>query len=211
MDLLQDQVKKLYLRFLLPSLGSAMVMSIYTLTDAIVVGQGVGADALAALSITTPLLCVLMAMGILFGVGGSVQMSMQRGAGKKEKANEFFTLSLVTLAVVALALWLIYGLGISELLRVMGANDTLFPYALTYMKYINLFLPVAVFSNFIAIFVRADGDPNRAMAGVLLGGAVNIILDIVFVFPLHMGNRRRGIGIYDRHGDSGAGGRLSLC
>ena len=109
MDLLQDQVKKLYLRFLLPSLGSAMVMSIYTL-------------------------------------------------------------SLVTLAVVALALWLIYGLGISELLRVMGANDTLFPYALTYMKYINLFLPVAVFSNFIAIFVRADGDPNRAMAGVLLGG-----------------------------------------
>ncbi len=187
MDLLQDQVKKLYLRFLLPSLGSAMVMSIYTLTDAIVVGQGVGADALAALSITTPLLCVLMAMGILFGVGGSVQMSMQRGAGKKEKANEFFTLSLVTLAVVALALWLIYGLGISELLCVMGANDTLFPYALTYMKYINLFLPVAVFSNFIAIFVRADGDPNRAMAGVLLGGAVNIILDIVFVFPLHMG------------------------
>lgn len=187
MDLLQDQVKKLYLRFLLPSLGSAMVMSIYTLTDAIVVGQGVGADALAALSITTPLLCVLMAMGILFGVGGSVQMSMQRGAGKKEQANEFFTLSLVALAVVALALWLIYGLGISELLRVMGANDTLFPYALTYMKYINLFLPVAVFSNFIAIFVRADGDPNRAMAGVLLGGAVNIILDIVFVFPLHMG------------------------
>ncbi len=187
MDLLQDQVKKLYLRFLLPSLGSAMVMSIYTLTDAIVIGQGVGADALAALSITTPLLCVLMAMGILFGVGGSVQMSMQRGAGKQEKANRFFTLSLVTLAIVALALWMIYGLGISALLRVMGANDTLFPYALTYMKYINLFLPVAVFSNFIAIFVRADGDPNRAMAGVLLGGAVNVILDIVLVFPLHMG------------------------
>lgn len=187
MDLLQDQVKKLYLRFLLPSLGSAMVMSIYTLTDAIVIGQGVGADALAALSITTPLLCVLMAMGILFGVGGSVQMSMQRGAGKQEKANRFFTLSLVSLAIVALALWMIYGLGISALLRVMGANDTLFPYALTYMKYINLFLPVAVFSNFIAIFVRADGDPNRAMAGVLFGGAVNVILDIVLVFPLHMG------------------------
>lgn len=43
MDLLQDQVKRLYLRFLLPSLGSAMVMSIYTLTDAIVIGQDVGA------------------------------------------------------------------------------------------------------------------------------------------------------------------------
>lgn len=64
MDLLKDNLKKLYLRFLIPSLGSAMVMSIYTLTDAIVIGKGVGANALAALSITTPLLCILMAMGI---------------------------------------------------------------------------------------------------------------------------------------------------
>lgn len=48
-----------------------MVMSIYTLTDAIVIGKGVGADALAVLSITTPLLCILMSSGILFGIGGS--------------------------------------------------------------------------------------------------------------------------------------------
>ena len=59
MDLLKGNLKKLYLRFLIPSLGSAMVMSIYTLTDAIVIGKGVGPGALAALSITTPLLCIL--------------------------------------------------------------------------------------------------------------------------------------------------------
>lgn len=144
MDLLKDDLKKLYMRFLIPSLGSAMVMSIYTLTDAIVIGKGVGADALAALSITTPLLCILMATGILLGVGGSV------------------------LAFTAIVLWIVYGFGISTLLRLMGANDILYPYAMSYMKYINMFLPVAVFSNFIAIFVRADGDPNRAMLGVLL-------------------------------------------
>ncbi len=187
MDLLKDDLKKLYLRFLIPSLGSAMVMSIYTLTDAIVIGKGVGSDALAALSLTTPLLCILMSMGILFGVGGSVQMSVYRGTGNKEKANRYFTLSFFTLAVVTLILWLIYGFGMPVLLRVMGGNDTLYPYAMAYMRYINIFLPVAVFSNFMAIFVRADGDPNRAMAGVLLGGAANIVLDIVFVFPLQMG------------------------
>lgn len=76
-----------------------MVMSIYTLTDAIVIGKGVGPDALAALSITTPLLCILMAMGILFGVGGSVQMSVHWGTGDYQKANRFFTLSFATLAV----------------------------------------------------------------------------------------------------------------
>lgn len=76
MDLLKDNLKKLYLRFWIPSLGSTMVMSIYTLTDAIVIGKGVGSDALAALSITTPLLCILMAMGIWLGVmlGGVVNI-----------------------------------------------------------------------------------------------------------------------------------------
>ena len=86
MDLLRDNLKKLYFKFLIPSLGSAMVMSIYTLTDAIVIGKGVGTDALAALSITTPLLCILMSTGILFGVGGSVQMSVHRGSGNTVKS-----------------------------------------------------------------------------------------------------------------------------
>lgn len=154
MNLLTDNIKRLYFKFLIPSLGSAMVMSIYTLTDAIVIGKGVGADALAALSITTPLLCVIMSTGILFGVGGSVQMSVHRGTGNHQKANRYFTLSFYSLAVVTLLLWLIYGFGTPSLLRLMGANDTLFPYALTYMRYINYFLPIAVFSNFIAIFIE---------------------------------------------------------
>lgn len=187
MDLLKDNLKKLYFRFLIPSLGSAMVMSIYTLTDAIVIGKGVGPDALAALSITTPLLCILMSTGILFGVGGSVQMSVHRGSGNNARANQSFTLSLILISGITLLLWLLYGTGMSGLLHLMGANETLFPYAMSYMHYINMFLPVAVFSNFIAIFIRADGDPNRAMAGVLSGGVVNIVLDIVMVFPLQMG------------------------
>ena len=86
MNLLQDNIKRLYLKFLLPSLGSAMVLSIYTLTDAVVIGNGVGADALAALSITTPLLCILMATGILFGVGGSVRWSLHRGRRPDRKS-----------------------------------------------------------------------------------------------------------------------------
>lgn len=187
MNLLEDNIRKLYYKYLIPSLGSAMVMSIYTLTDAIVIGKGVGADALAALSITTPLLCVLMSTGILFGVGGSVQMSVHRGTGNDQKANRYFTLSLVGIGIVSLLLWLIYGLGMPHLLKIMGADETLYPYAMDYMRYMDYFLPVAVFSNYIAIFIRADNDPNRAMIGVLLGGAVNIVLDIVLVFPLKCG------------------------
>ena len=187
MDLLRDDLKKLYFKFLIPSLGSAMVMSIYTLTDAIVIGKGVGADALAALSITTPLLCILMSTGILFGVGGSVQMSVHRGSGNTVKSNRYFTVSFMMIAAITALLWILYGTCMPSLLRLMGANATLYPYAMSYMHYINMFLPIAVFSNFIAIFVRADNDPNRAMAGVLLGGVFNIVMDIVLVFPLNQG------------------------
>lgn len=186
-NLLKDNIKTLYFKFLIPSLGSAMVMSIYTLTDAIVIGKGVGADALAALSVTTPLLCILMAMGILFGVGGSVQMGVHRGTGNHQKANRFFTLSFAVLAAICLLLWVGYSMFMPDMLRLIGANDTLYPYAMAYMRYIDYFLPAAVFSNYIAIFIRADNDPNRAMAGVLLGGVVNIVLDIVFVFPMQLG------------------------
>lgn len=187
MDLLNDNIKKLYFKFLLPSLGSAMVMSIYTLTDAIVIGKGVGSEALAALSFTTPLLCILMATGILFGVGGSVQMSVSRGLGNEQKANRYFTLSFFSLAIISIILWAAYICGMPYIVRAMGANDTLFPYIISYMRYINYFLAFVVFSNYIAIFIRADNDPNRAMAGVIFGGILNIILDIVFVFPLQLG------------------------
>lgn len=109
MNLLKDDLKKLYFKFLIPSLGSAMVMSIYTLTDAIVIGKGVGADALAALSITTPLLCILMSTGILFGVGGSVQMSVHRGSGNTVKSNRYFTVSFMMIAAITALLWILYG------------------------------------------------------------------------------------------------------
>lgn len=187
MDLLKDSIRKLYFKFLIPSLGSAMVMSIYTLTDAIVIGKGVGADALAALSITTPLLCILMALGILFGVGGSVAVSVHRGTGDNVKADSFFTLSFIMISVITLILWIVYNVGTPVFIRLMGANDTLYPYEVSYMRWINIFLPVAVFSNYIAIFIRADNDPNRAMLGVMLGGVANIVLDIVLVFPLKCG------------------------
>lgn len=187
MDLLKDNIKKIYFRYLIPSLGSAMVMSIYTLTDAIVIGKGVGADALAALSFTTPLLCILMATGILFGVGGSVQMSVFRGLGNESKANRFFTLSFWSLMTISIVLWGIYVFGMSNFVKAMGANDTLYPYVMSYMRIMSYFLPFAVFSNYIAILIRADNDPNLAMIGVVLGGILNIILDIVFVFPLHLG------------------------
>ena len=65
------------------------------------------------------------------------------------------------------------------MLRLMGANEILYPYALAYMRYINIFLPVAVFSNYFAIFVRADEEPNRAMCGAALASAIGMLIQVL--------------------------------
>ena len=187
MNLLTDNINKIYRHYLIPALGSSMVMSIYTLTDAVVVGKGVGADGLAALNLITPPYCLIMCLGLLFGIGGSVHTSVQKGLGNSDKANRYFTLSLMGLVVSILAVWAGYVVWADEIMQLMGAKGILDVYAKEYMKYVNIFFPFMALSNFVAIYVRTDGNPNRAMFGVLGGGIVNVVLDIILVFPVQMG------------------------
>lgn len=187
MDLLKDDIRKVFIHYLVPSIGSATVMSIYYLVDFIVVGRGVGADGLAAFSILTPMLALIYFVGQLFGIGGSVMYSTRKGAGKESVGHQYFTLSLVAVLICAGIFWIVYALFHNQILTFLGASDTTLPYAWEYMRWYTIFLPVAMTSNFWIAFVRNDNDPVRAMAGTLLGGCVNIVLDIVFVFPCGMG------------------------
>ena len=71
MDLLKDDVKKLYLKYFFPTVGAALVTSIYILFDTIFIGQGIGGDGLAALNIVLPIYSLVFGVGYLIGVGGS--------------------------------------------------------------------------------------------------------------------------------------------
>ena len=187
MDLLKDNIRKVFVRYLIPSLGSAMVMSIYYLVDFIVVGRGVGADGLAAFSILTPMLAAMFFFGQLLGIGGSVMFSTRVGAGKREEGYEYFTVGLAAVLICAGVLWVIYALFHNQILTFLGASEVTLPYAWQYMKWYTIFLPAAVTASFWGSFVRNDGEPVRAMAGTLCGGGVNIVLDFIFVFPCRMG------------------------
>ena len=187
MNLLEDNIKKLFFRYLFPSFGAAMVMSIYMLVDAIVIGKGVGYLGEAALSIVLPVLCLPISLGLLFGVGGSVLMSYERGRGDIHMARNYFTVALFGISAVTVILWIFYVWKCEWVLRLMGATDAILPYAMAYMKWILIFFPSASFSYFLSVFVRNDQDPNRAMAGVIIGGILNCILDYVLVFPVGWG------------------------
>lgn len=187
MNLLTEQPSKLFRKYLFPSLGSAMVISIYIMADAIAIGKGVGPAGLSALNITTPLLCLIISTGLLFGIGGSSLMSYYFGQEDYKEGQNYFTISLISTGLIALFYWITYSLFCEQLLRMMGGKNEILEYAKQYMAYINLFIPVVTFSNFLSAFVRNDNHPNLSMAGVISGGVLNIILDYIFVFPLGMG------------------------
>lgn len=187
MDFIASDLKKLYAKFLVTSMASAVVMSIYSFVDTIAVGQSEGPVGTAAMAVIAPLYGVLVFLGILCGVGGSVLYGNACGEGKKEKANALFTAASGLMLFLTLLAWAAFSLFHQQIFNFFGADAELMPKVMEYAKWIIWFLPVFVAPTFIGSFVRNDGAPGLAMASVLIGGCVNIFGDWFFVFPMGLG------------------------
>lgn len=187
MDLLRDRPSSLYFRYLVPSVSASLVTSIYILADTIMIGRGCGAEALAALNLVLPVFAVLFASGTLFGVGGGVLYSVARGNGDDERAQGIWSTAVLMVVGVALLLMLTGALAFRPLCYALGADESNIQMVMDYAQFIVYGAPFFVLSYFLQAFVRNDQDPKRAMAGVLSGAAVNIILDYVFIFPMQLG------------------------
>ena len=105
MSLQQRSLRKTYFHYLFAGLGSAVVISIYSLVDAIMVGQYEGSDGSAALSVVMPIWTIILSLGLLFGVGGGVLMSKARGEGDKQRGDVLFTRAFFCVAVVTVTVW----------------------------------------------------------------------------------------------------------
>ena len=186
-DLLKGSVSKLFFRYLIPAIMANMVTSIYILADTIIIGKGIGIEAMAALNIILPLFSLFFGTGLLFGVGGSVLMSIARGRGDHKLGQCFFTLSVILNTMTCLLLTVLLYIYMEPVVRFLGATDITMPYVRNYAPYVILGLSAFSFSSLLQTFVRNDGAPKLAMAAVISGGVLNVILDIIFVFPLKMG------------------------
>lgn len=186
-SLTTENVSKLFFRYLLPAIMGTMVTSIYVLADTIIIGKGIGIDAMAALNIVLPLFNIFFGNGLLFGVGGSVLMSIARGRGDTKAGECYYTVALI-LNIVSCALYtILFWIFMDPIARFLGATDVTMPYVKEYVPYIIAGLSVFAFSTFLQTFVRNDGAPKLAMTAVVTGGISNVFLDILFVYPLHMG------------------------
>lgn len=187
MNLLNDNTKKLFLKFLVPAVSSAVAVAIYSFVDTIVIGQDVGPNGTAACAVLLPVFTLASFVALLCGVGGSVLMSKSRGEGNHEKGDAYFTASLLYVGIITVILWIAGTLLQKPLYRLCGADDILLPYVYEYGKWIFAAFPSFVLVTFLGSFIRNDGSPRFVMVVTLTGGVINIIGDIVLVFPLKMG------------------------
>lgn len=186
-NLTDESVSKLFFRYLIPSICGTMVTSIYVLADTIIIGKGIGIDAMAALNIVLPLFNLFFGSGLLFGVGGSVLMSIARGKKDDNTGCRYFSIAFILNLIVCIVLTALFSVFLKPIVRVLGATDVTMPYILEYAPYIIGGLVFFSFSSFLQTFVRNDGAPKLSMIAVITGGVTNIILDMFFVFTFGMG------------------------
>ena len=186
-DMLKAPIRSVFFSYLAPSVSATLVTSIYILADTMMIGRGVGASGIAALNLLLPLYSAYYGFGMMCGVGGSVLFGFSRGKGDEEAAKGYFTTALLLAVLLAAASIGLCAAFFDPLLILLGDTPSLNPYSVPYGRVLVAGSPVFVFSSFLQAFVRNDGAPKLAMAGVISGGVTNVILDYVFIFPLGQG------------------------
>ncbi len=189
MDLLNGKMKPIYFKYLSAAFGSALITSIYSIVDMAMVGQYHGPNGTAALAVIAPIWNIIYSFGLLMGIGGSVIFSIFRGQAIKnsENENEYFTTAVIGSVILSAVIWIVIILFERPILLFFGANSELLPLAQSYLMPIKVVIPLFLFNQMLAAFLRNDNNPGLATAGVLSGGIFNIIGDYVFVFVFDMG------------------------
>lgn len=193
MDLIHDNIRAVYLKYLGAALGSTIILSIYSSVDMIAVGQYGGPAGTAALSCVTPLWSIVIGLGVLLGVGGSVRMSLARGEGDELQARRWFTVTAVFLLLAAALATAGFFLFLDDMLRFFGADDALLPLCREYAQWLCWSAPAFLLGPALSSFIRNDGAPFLCTAAVVFGGVLNIFGDWFFVFGLDMGLSGAGL------------------
>ena len=190
-DLAHDPIGSLMLRLALPSVIAQTINMLYNMVDRMYIGaiEGVGAYALTGMGLTMPIITLISAFSSLFGTGGAPLASIRLGEGKPKAAQKILGVSAFMLLCTSAVLFVLFQRFMDPLLMAFGASENTLPYAKAYLSiylFGTAFVQLALGLN---PFITAQGFAKDAMLSVVIGAALNIALDPLFIFVLDMGVR----------------------
>lgn len=184
-----ENIRKLLLAFSLPSIVGMLVNALYTIVDRIYIGhmKGVGGLAISGVGLTLPITTIILAFGMLIGIGASASISIRLGQKKKDEAEHILGNAFVLLFICSIILTVVGLIGSDAILKALGSSNDTLPYA---KEFINVLLLGTIFNCVgfgMNAIIRAEGNPKVSMITMLIGAILNIILEPIFIFVLDMG------------------------
>ncbi len=163
---------KTLIKYAMPTMLSSLFMNIYSLVDAFFVANWVGTDGLSAVNIVMPFLAVALAVAAMVATGGSALVAKQLGEGKEREAKENFSFFLLFCVAVSTVLCLVGLLNRSPVLRMMGADDALYPLCEAYAIPLFVSMPAAMCGAVFQMFFVVAGRPDLSFGLSIIGGEV---------------------------------------
>ena len=191
----EEKISKLLMQFSVPAIIGMMVNTLYNIVDRMYIGNipEVGGLALTGVGITMPIMTIILAFGMLVGIGTSARISLKLGEHKRDEAeqhlgNAFTLILLISILITVLGLTFM-----KPLLQIFGASQDTEIYASQYMQIIFIGTIFNMLSFGLNHSIRSDGNPKIAMFSMLIGAGTNILLDPIFIFALGLGVRGAAI------------------
>ena len=184
--------RRMFYRFLIPSLVMAFSLSFRNIVDSLVIGQRMQEEGLTAVSLTLPIYMIYNVLDIALNIDGSMVCTQLLTAGDAEKAREQFTQVTVLNLLISMPFVLLGLFGTPLAVRLLGASpDQVLIYPLTY-QYAQILLlsaPLFFMNMLLYSYIRVDSGEVRASVGFVAGTAVDFVLNFVFVLGFDLGVR----------------------
>ena len=170
----------------LPTMIGMMINALYNLVDAYFVG-GLGTSQMGAISVAFPIGQVVVGLGLLFGNGSASYISRLLGRGDRKTADQAASTALYSSIAVGALLILCTVVFLHPLLKMLGATESILPYAEEYTRIYVVFSIFNVFNVTMNNLVTSEGAAKTTMFTLLAGAVLNIVLDPVFIYVLDFG------------------------
>ncbi|MGE4583970.1 MAG: MATE family efflux transporter [Sphaerochaeta sp.] len=182
----EQPVKSLVLQLATPTIISMLITTFYNMTDTIFVSR-LGTESSAAVGIVYSIMSIIQSIGVTLGQGSANTVSRLLGAKQRKEADQVFSTAFFTSIALAL-LFSVLGLSFTRgFVRFLGSTPTIEPYAVRYASVILIGAPWMAVSYTMNNNLRSEGKAFLGMIGMSTGAILNVILDPIFIFALHMG------------------------
>ena len=188
-DFSQGKVWKNVINQAIPLMVAQLIQILYNVVDRIYIGHlsVIGSNALTGIGLVFPITTLVAAFTNLISTGGVPLFSMARGAKEEEKAELILGQVVSLLTITSLVLMVLCYIFKRPVLFLFGASEETYVYADQYLKIYLLGTVFSVLSTGLNGFINAQGYPKKGMMTVMLGAIINLILDPIFIYGLHMG------------------------